>query len=261
MAMSERSSMMDPHDEPPRPRVDHLVTEDGEPVDNVLSEKQMRLLTVPLYTSWKPGRPFVAMANVGLFFTAKNPAIVPDVLVSLDVDRPELSGPDAIRSYFVWEVGKVPDIVIEIVSNTKGGELSDKLRAYERMRVPHYVVFDPYCQLGPRELTTFSLDGGVYTERTEPRFAAERLALTRWEGLVEGSHHRWLRWTDLDGHLLRWAEESESERQAEEARADAEKARADAEKARADAEKARADAEKARADALAERLRALGVTT
>jgi hypothetical protein len=81
-------------------------------------------------------------------------------------------------------------------------------------------------------------DGGVYTERTEPRFAVERLALTRWEGLIEGSHHRWLRWTDLDGHLLRWAEESESERQAE---------------------KARADAGRARADALAEHLRALGV--
>ena len=31
-----------------RPVVDHLVTEDDTPVDNVFSEKQMRLLTEPL---------------------------------------------------------------------------------------------------------------------------------------------------------------------------------------------------------------------
>ena len=34
--------------------VNALVTEDGEPVDNVFSEKQQRLLTEPLYSSWTP---------------------------------------------------------------------------------------------------------------------------------------------------------------------------------------------------------------
>jgi hypothetical protein len=48
------------------PNVDHLVTEDETPVDNVFSKKQQRLLTEPLYSSWSPGRPFVAMANVRL---------------------------------------------------------------------------------------------------------------------------------------------------------------------------------------------------
>jgi hypothetical protein len=50
------------------PNVDHLVTEDDTPVDNIFSEKQQRLLTEPLYNSWSgpgEGRPFVAMANVG----------------------------------------------------------------------------------------------------------------------------------------------------------------------------------------------------
>jgi hypothetical protein len=44
-------------------------------VDNVFSEKQQRLLTVPLYDSWAgpasdagERRTFAAMANVGLFF-------------------------------------------------------------------------------------------------------------------------------------------------------------------------------------------------
>jgi hypothetical protein len=37
-----------------------LITEDGKPVDNLFVEKQYRLLTEPLWTSWKSpeGRPF-----------------------------------------------------------------------------------------------------------------------------------------------------------------------------------------------------------
>jgi len=47
-----------------------LVTEDDTPVDNIFSERQQRLLTEPLYaTAQFPGgeRPFIALANVGLF--------------------------------------------------------------------------------------------------------------------------------------------------------------------------------------------------
>jgi len=261
MSMPQRSPRTESRstEEPPRPRVDHLITEDGEPVDSFFSEKQMRLLTTPLYAGWKPGRSFIVAANVGVFVAAKNPAIVPDVLVSLDVEAPPLTGPDQVRSYFVWELGKVPDIVIEIVSNTDGGELSEKLRAYERMRVPHYVVFDPLRKLGSQVVTSFSLDGGAYTERSEARFAAEGLALTEWEGVAEGQRERWLRWTDLEGHLFPTAEESEARAVAEKARADDATARADDATARADDATARANDATARADALLARLRALGV--
>ena len=37
------------------PNIDHLVTEDGAPVDNQFSEKQQRLLVEVLYCSWQPG--------------------------------------------------------------------------------------------------------------------------------------------------------------------------------------------------------------
>jgi hypothetical protein len=51
--------------------VDHLVTEDDTPVDSMYSEKQMRLLTEPLYACWPgpgEGRKFIVCANVGLFY-------------------------------------------------------------------------------------------------------------------------------------------------------------------------------------------------
>ncbi len=127
------------------PGVESLVTEDDTPVDGLLPEKQMRLLTEPLYTSFSApdGRPFLAATNVGLFHALRQPPLVPDVLLALDVEVPVDLAPKQNRSYFVWEYGKVPDVVIEIVSNREGGEDTTKLRGYARIHVPYYAVFDP----------------------------------------------------------------------------------------------------------------------
>jgi hypothetical protein len=100
-----------------------------ESVDNLPSEKQQRLLTEPLYSSWTgpgEGRTFLAAANVGVFALARNPAIVPDVFVSLDMQVAEDCWQKEHRSYFLWEFGKPPDLVLEIVSNTEGGEDGEK---------------------------------------------------------------------------------------------------------------------------------------
>src|SRR5207302_11243315 len=87
------------------PSVENLVTEDGKPVDSVYSEKQMRLLTRPLYSSWAgppgDGR-FVALANVGMFFAEKEPGTAPDILLSLGVTLPEDVTQKRHRSYFFW---------------------------------------------------------------------------------------------------------------------------------------------------------------
>ena len=151
------------------PVVDHLVTEDDTPVDNVFSEKQQRLLTEPLYSSWAgPGqqRSFVAMSNVGLFFAVHRPPLVPDVLLSLDVELPADLHPKSHRSYFVWEYGKLPDVVIEVVSNREGGEDSEKLAAYAQVAVRYYVIFDPEGLLGPEVLRVYRLDGLEFQEWT-----------------------------------------------------------------------------------------------
>jgi hypothetical protein len=70
------------------PDIQGLITEDDTPVDNLPSEKQQRLLTEPLYSAWAgpgEGRTFLAAANVGIFYQARHPAIVPDMFLSLDV--------------------------------------------------------------------------------------------------------------------------------------------------------------------------------
>lgn len=65
----------------------HLVIEDDTPVDNFQSQEQQRLLVEPLYSSKILPSPFLAAANVGLFYKLKGDLIVPDVLLSLGVQR------------------------------------------------------------------------------------------------------------------------------------------------------------------------------
>jgi len=186
----------------------HLITEDDEPVDNLFSEKQQRLLTESLYTSWKgprDGRPFLVTANVGLFMVNRNPAIVPDVLLSLDVVMPEDWWTTEGRSYTVWELGKTPDLIVEIVSNQKGDELGDKYRKYEQMRVPLYVVLDPEQQIQDELLAVYALNGFGYHKLNvvdSCRFPEIELGIKLWEGEFEGRRAQWLRWTELDGTLI-----------------------------------------------------------
>ncbi len=242
--------------------VSHLVTEDDTPVDNPFSEKQMRLLTRPLYASWNPGQPFVAMANVGFYFALNAPPMVPDALVSLGVDVPPDLHQKEHRAYFTWLYGKVPDVVVEIVSNKVGGELDRKMRTYAAWGIPWYAVFDPHMLIQPQRLQCFRRDGKSYVPASSV-FEGIGLGLVEWTGIFEGWQETWLRWVDNAGRLIPLGEEraaAESARAAAEStRAAAESARVAAEKARADAESARATAEKARADAYAAQLRALGI--
>ncbi len=247
-------------DDVPVPDVSQLITEDDTPVDNMFSEKQMRLLTEPLYSAWEgppEGRPFLAAANVGVFATATNNPLVPDVFLSLDTSSRRPLSVKRNRSYFIWEHGKPPDIVIEVVSNKEGGELDRKVRAYERMRVVHYVVFDPFEMLSNVLLMRFELLGGQLVQQKGNLWVpAAGLGLTLWRGPYEGDTEQWLRWCRKDGSVVSTgAERADAEKQ----RADASDQRADAEKQRADAAKQQAEAEKQRAERLAARLRELGV--
>ena len=246
------------------PDVSSIVTEDDTPVDNIYSERQQRLLLTTLYANWagpppeEDGLPrtFVAMANVGVFGTATDPPVVPDVLVSLDVSFGEDVLAKENRTYFVWIFGKVPDVVIEVVSNREGEEFGKKKRKYQRMLVPSYVVWDPAGWLSETPLQTFELRGSLYIKKRDALFEALGLGLVPWEGSFEGHVSTWLRWVDAAGTLLPTGAERALQAEGRERQA---KARADDERQRADSERERAQEADARAARLAEKLRALGV--
>lgn len=218
------------------PDISAVAIEDDAPVDNLISEKQQRLLTEPLYSAPTVlPRSFLLAANVGVFYAVRQPPLVPDVFLSLDVEVPQDWTQKKNRTYFVWEFGKPPDVAIEIVSNKDGNELGSKLLDYARIGVAYYAVFDPLHQLGDPLLRVFEARGNRYEELTEPWFESVGIGLTLWDGVFEGKTDRWLRWCTQDGNVIpTGAEQAQQERQ-------------------------RAEQAEARAAQLAERLRALGI--
>lgn len=230
-----------PTDDIAIPDADQLITEDDTPVDNFPSEKQQRLLTSCLYSNLQSG-PFIAAANVGIYHTLSQPAIVPDVFVSFDVTVPADWWEKQNRCYLVWNFGKSPEIVIEIVSNRVGHELTDKFNTYEHMRVSYYVVYDPSLQLSQNPLRLFELRGRHYTELDTPWMEQVGLGLTLWQGTFEGREDTWLRWQDASGEILPTGDEQAIQ-----------------ERQRAEQARQRAEQERQRADRLAELLRSQGI--
>ena len=244
--------------------ISHLTIEDDIPVDNFQSEEQQRLLVEPLYSSKPIPSPFLAAANVGLFYKLKGDPIVPDAMLSLGVQCADDFSKKQNRSYFVWEFGKLPEVCIEVVSNQEGDELtlSRKSRQkgkttikkdlYAQIHIPYYVVFDPLQQIQGKDemnealLRVWTISPVGYTELTSALgiVAVDRsvwlegvgLGLTLWSGQFEEEVTRlWLRWCDRDGQVIATgAEGQEVERQ-------------------------RADEAELKAKRLAERLRAMGI--
>jgi len=218
----------------------HIITEDDTPVDNLFSERQQRLLAETLYASWKmaeENRLFLAMTNVGLFFAISTPPYVPDALVSLDVRPPDNPFPKKNRSYFIWEYGKPPEIVVEIVSNRKGGELDEKLDGYARLGVAYYIVHDPELLLTRQPLHVFARRDLRFVQISPDELPGIGLGVTLWTGEYEDVAGTWLRWIDSEGNLLLTGKERQ----------------------RAEQERQRAEQERQRADALAAKLRELGI--
>ena len=227
------------------PQIDELVIEDDTPVDNFFSAKLQRMLIEILYSSWANlgmDRPFVADADIGIFSSVRRPPIVPDVFVSMDVEAPQDFREKKNRTYLVWEFGKSPDVVIEIVSNKVGNELGSKLQDYARLGVTYYVVFDPLQQLGDKILHVFGLTQGEYEQLEQLWLDRIGLGLTLWEGTFEDVTATWLRWCDRDGQLLPTGAERAAQAEAKTTEAEA-----------------KASAAEAKAAKLAEQLRALGV--
>lgn len=221
--------------------ISHIVTEDDEPVDNLFSAKQQRLLVRTLYASWQPEVPFLADANVGLFYNPGEPPLVPDFFLSLNVRVADDWYAREHRTYFLWEFGKSPEVALEIVSNRRGREI-DKQARYAGMGIAYYVIFDAQRQVMPQPLTVYRLWQARYRQTDSWLLESVGLGLTMWEGEFEQKYERWLRWTNLNGQLLPLGTEL-----------------AQQEAARARQEAERAEQEKARADRLAARLRELGI--
>ncbi|MCP5496747.1 MAG: Uma2 family endonuclease [Leptospiraceae bacterium] len=185
--------------------IEEMEIEDSKPVDNIFSEKQMRLLTEPLYTSWKPKEHinFLVTANVGIFTEILENPIVPDVLLSLEVDIPESRKKKEDLCYYLDKIGKAPEVVIEIVSNKEGNELDSKLKDYGKIGVLYYTVYDPDLHiLKGNPVSSFKYKKGMAFRIEKSWFEEVGLGLRLWDGIFENQHGTWLRWCDYFGEVI-----------------------------------------------------------
>jgi hypothetical protein len=269
--------------------ISHLVIEDDLPVDNLQSAQQQRLFVEPLYSSKALPVPFLADANVGLFYELKEDPIVPDMLLSLGVQRAEDFAFKEARSYFVWEFGKLPELCIEIVSNKEGDEINlsrksqrkgktvSKKDRYDQIGIRHYIVFDPLKQI-QADMNQAQVQIWSRSKDDEPLqlehslqevgefawFPDLEIGLTLWRGNFEEEVTRvWLRWCDRDGTVIptgaERANQAEFRAEMAEFQAENERSRAEDERSRAEDAELRANNAELAAQRLADRLRALGL--
>jgi len=127
------------------PTSDELPDSDGLPVDNELHTLVTNLLGLILGFIWRQRFDWFFGVNMGIYHTTgihPRVPIVPDGFLSLGVER--IRANQLRKSYVVWEEDDiVPIFVLEIVSQTPGGEYDDKSSIYAQLGVLYYVIYNP----------------------------------------------------------------------------------------------------------------------
>lgn len=180
------------------PSAEDLPDSDDTPVDNQLQVLVPQILQVILAILWSERQDWYFGINMGVYYDPNEPAIVPDGFLSLGV--PRIIDQDLRLSYVLWEEQKVPILVLEVVSQTRREEYTQKKDFYREMGVLYYVIYNPLRKRKPR-LEVYQLNNGEYRLLGgEPVWLAEiGLGIGRETGSYQGIEREWLYWYDQQG--------------------------------------------------------------
>ena len=238
---------------------DDLPCEDNELMETPRHYRQMGVLIESLELHWANQKNWFVGGNMFVYFS-------PNQVKNEDYRGPDFFAVQGVedrerKSYVVWQEGKAPDVVIELLSDTtREFDKKQKKQVYQdKLRVPEYYWFDPHSY----EWAGFELVRGEY-KPIEPDEQGRLickvfgLALVQREARTREFGGTWLRWETLDGQLLLTGEEmaliEKSERQS--AQREAEAAQREAEAVKREAEAAQREVEAVKREAEAARLRA-----
>ena len=194
--------------------------------------------------------PYILKADFGLYYEPIDPAlgrraphVAPDVMLALGATLPPFT------PYRLWEVGKAPDLVLEITSKSTKLEDAAKRALYARLGVTEYWQYEPHGERLTPGLECRRLVEGRYA-KVSGLYRSELGALWIWSPVLDTA------WGLLDtGELRLWdparkewfptdAETKEQRDQAEQERDQAEQERDQAQRkaARLEAEMRRLQA-------------------
>jgi Uma2 family endonuclease len=228
-----------------------LPCSDDIPVDNENQNFIPNLLLFLLEFVWGDRLDWFFAADMGIYHTTGvNPRVpvVPDGFLSIGVERRKQSLQGKGRSsYVLWEENNIPPIlVLEIVSQTYGGEYDEKMQIYANLGVLYYVIYNPdfWRRDQQQPFEVYKLVNDAYQLQIgEPLWMPEiGLGIGRFQYISDSVSREALTWYDRAG--TRYLSKAEVERQ----RAEQERQRAEQERQRAEQERQRAEQERQRAE-------------
>jgi Uma2 family endonuclease len=193
-------------------------SEDGAP----LAETQAHVLAITtalLILREYLNQQAVVFADQFLYYIEGNPRarVAPDLMIIFDI-------PDQLyNNYKIWETRKVPDVIIEVSSNsTKDIDQVFKKNLYEQIGVGEYWLFDPFGEWIEGQLIGYKLDEeGIYRPISDNISRLLKLKLQPEENLISfyqvDSGKKLLTLSETQSAL--WSEKQRGDRLAEKLKA------------------------------------------
>lgn len=181
-----------------------LPDSDDTPVDNELQLLIPALLRSMLALCWADRTDWFMGVNMGVYQNPNQAAIVPDGFLSLGVPRRKRAR--GRLSYVLWQEQVVPQWVLEVVSQTPGGEYGDKMGRYAAIGILYYTIYNPDFWRRDRHtpFEVYRLVNGTYVQQPgNPVWMPEiGLGIGREPGTFEGWTQEWLYWYDAQNNRL-----------------------------------------------------------
>ena len=181
------------------PSAEELPDSDDTPVDNQLQHLIPGLLEAILALIWSERMDWYFGVDMGIYYNPQQPTdvIVPDGFLSIGV--PRIIDSDLRLSYVLWDEQVIPTMVLEVVSQTRRGEYSQKKEEYANLGVLYYVIYNPLRKRKPR-LEVYQLNNQQYELlEGEPVWLSEiGLGIGREIGVYQGVEREWLYWYDQE---------------------------------------------------------------
>ncbi|MDY6785703.1 MAG: Uma2 family endonuclease [Cyanobacteriota bacterium] len=197
---------------PDLPSAKDLPDSDDTPVDNQLQHLVPGLLEAILALIWSERMDWFFGVDMGIYYDPDEVAIVPDGFLSIGV--PRIIDENLRLSYLLWEERKLPIFVLEVVSQKRRREYTQKKSFYAELGILYYAIYNPLRKRKP-SLEVYKLERGEYNlQPGEPIWLPElELGIGKENGTYQGIAREWLYWYNRAGQRYLSPEELIREKQ------------------------------------------------
>ena len=163
---------------------------DPEPVEDAMQQLPTINRIVPMIEGHFSDRPDVLVAGEAYLCwdrSNRNAKLSPDCIVAIGINPEDV---ELKNGYLIWEIGKPPDVVIEVASeHTSRADMTSKRERYAALGIAEYWRLDPSGgdRYGEPIVGEYLVDGEYH--RIEPHIDEDGIIWARSE--IMGINLRW----------------------------------------------------------------------